>query len=48
MVWRMKSFNIFGVHWKIRLLGEGGGGGHEKLIYRGGLPKKGGLDSLLI
>ena len=39
---KMKKFNIFGVHWKIRFL-EGGVGVHEKPIYRGRLPKKGGL-----
>ena len=39
MVLRMENFNIFGVHWKIQLLGEGG---LEKPIYREGLPKKGG------
>ena len=36
MVLRMKNSNIFGVHWKIRLLG-----GVTKNQYRGGLPKKG-------
>ena len=45
MVLRIKNFNIFGVHWKIWLLRVRG---HKKPIYRGGLPKKGGLDSLLI
>ena len=40
MVLRMKNVNIFGIHWKIRLLG---GDGLEKPIYKGGgLPKKGG------
>ena len=40
----MKNFNILGVHWKIQLLGWGGGGGFTKKQYRdGGLPKKGGL-----
>ena len=35
----MKNFNIFGVQWKIRLLG-----GLTKNQYRGGgLPNKGGL-----
>ena len=34
---RMKQFNIFGVHIKIEFLGG---------IYRKGLPKKGGLNSL--
>ena len=34
---RMKSFNIMGVHWKIRFLGRGL---HKKLIYRSELPKK--------
>ena len=43
MVLRMKNFNIFGVHWKIRLLG-----GLEKPIYRGECLKRGSLDSLLI
>ena len=44
MVLRMKNVNILGVHWKIRLLG-----GVSKNQYRGGgLPKKGGLDSLPI
>ena len=42
---RMKDFNIFGVHWKIRFLG---GGGSRKTNILGGLPKKGGLDSLQI
>ena len=37
----MKNFNIFGVHRKIRL--SGGWGVPEKAIYRGALPKKGGL-----
>ena len=45
MVLRMKNFNIFGVHWKIRLLrvvvGRGGGGGSRKTNIEGGLPKKG-------
>ena len=35
----MKNFDILGIQWKIRLLGRGVG--HE-------LPKRGGLDSLLI
>ena len=39
MVLRMQNFNILGVQWKIQL---SGGGGHEKPIERGGLPKKGG------
>ena len=43
MVLSMKNFNIFGVHWKIRLLG-----GLEKPIYRGECLKRGSLDSLLI
>ena len=34
MVLRMKNFKIFGVHWKIRLLG-GVGRGLEKPIGRG-------------
>ena len=50
MVLRMKNVNILGVHWKIQLLGGGGGVGVTKKQYRGGegLPKKGGLNSLLI
>ena len=36
MVLRMKNFNIFGIHWKIRFLG----GGLEKW-YVGGIAKKG-------
>ena len=32
----MKNFNILGVHGKIWLLGEEGGG-HEKPIYKGGV-----------
>ena len=39
MVLRTKNVNIFGVHWNIRLLG----GDLEKPIYRGRLPKKGGI-----
>ena len=35
------------LHWKLRLLG-GGGGGHEKPYRGGGLPKKGDLDSFPI
>ena len=38
---RMKNLNIFGVHWAIQLLGQGGGG-VTKGPQRGGLPKKGG------
>ena len=38
MVLRMKNFIIFGVHWRIRLLGWGG---LPKNQYRGGLPRKG-------
>ena len=34
----MKNFNIVGVYWKIRFQR----GSHEKPIYRGELPKKGG------
>ena len=46
---KMKNFNILGVHRKMQILGGGGGGDHKKPIYReGGLPKKGGLDSLQI
>ena len=37
----MKNFNILGVHGKIQVLG----GIHAKPTYKGGLPKKGGLDS---
>ena len=37
---RMKSFNIFGVHWKIWFLGGGGGGGSQKI--EGRMPIKGG------
>ena len=40
MVLRMKNFNIFGVHWKIWLLG---GGLRKTDIEGGGLPKNGGL-----
>ena len=37
----MKNVNIFGVHWKIQLVGWGGGGGEFTINqYRGGLPKK--------
>ena len=39
MTLRMKKFNIFGVYWKIQLLG--GGGDLEKPIYRGDCLKKG-------
>ena len=35
----MKNLSILGVQWKIQLLG--GGGGFEKPICRGALPKKG-------
>ena len=42
MVLRMKNFNILGVHWKIQLLG-GGGGGSGKTNIEGRLPKKEGL-----
>ena len=43
----MKNFNIFGIHWQIPFLGGGGGGGRvRKTNIEGGLPKKGGLDSL--
>ena len=38
---RMKNFNIIGFHWKIRFLG--GGGIHEKPIYRDEFSKKEGL-----
>ena len=43
MVLSIKNFNIFGVHWKIWLLG-----GITKNKYIGGLTKRVGLDSLLI
>ena len=39
MVLRMKNFNIFGVHWKIRLLG---GMVLKNQYIGGGLPKRGG------
>ena len=36
----MKNFNILEIHWKIRLLGEkGGGGGFTKKQYKGWLLK---------
>ena len=38
MGWKIKIFNILGVHGKIRV---SGGGSHEKLIFRGELPKGG-------
>ena len=45
---RMKNFNLV-AHWKIRFLGsEGVGKFMKKNIYRGKLPKKGGMDSLHI
>ena len=37
MGWRMKNFNILGVHRKIQVLG----GGHKKPIYRGHCLKRG-------
>ena len=40
----MKNFNIIGIHWKIRFLGEC----MKKTIFGGQSPKKGGLDSLQI
>ena len=40
----MKNFNILAIHWKIQFLG----GGSRKTNIEGGLPKKGGLDSLPI
>ena len=43
MVLRMKNFNIFGVHWKIQLLG----GVHEKPISRGDCLKREGLEQLV-
>ena len=43
MVLRMKNFNFWGDHWKIRLLREGGRGrGFTKNQYRGGNLLKGG------
>ena len=42
----MKHFHIFASYWKIQLLV--GGGGSQKTNLKGGLPKKGGLDSLQI
>ena len=42
----IKNFNIMEVHWKIRFLGWGEG--HEKPVYKGEVPKMGGLDSLHI
>ena len=39
MVLRMKNFNIFGVHWKIRVL-AGGLGVLQKTNIEGELPKK--------
>ena len=44
---RMEDFNILGVQWKIQLL-ERRGGDSQKTDTEGGLPKKGGLDSLHI
>ena len=41
---RMKNFNIIGFHWKIRFLG--GGGIHEKPIYRDEFSKKGGASTV--
>ena len=41
----MKNFNFGRLHWKIRLLR---GEGSRKTNIYGGLPKKGGLDSLFI
>ena len=40
MVLRWKNLNILGVHWKIWLLGEGGGSWWKTYI-EGGLPQKG-------
>ena len=39
MGWKMKNFNILGVHGEIQVLG--GGEGHEKPIYRGDCLKRG-------
>ena len=41
---RMKHVNMLGVHWKIQFLG----GSSRKTDIEGGLPEKGGLDSLQI
>ena len=52
MVLRIKNFNILGVHWKIWLLGGGGGegeGGSQKTNIEGVIAWKGRcLDSLSI
>ena len=45
MGWRMKNFNIFWVHAKIRVLELQG---VLKKLYTGGLPKKGEMDKLQI
>ena len=37
---RMKNVNILGVHWKIGLLGWGGGGSRKPIVFVGG---RGGL-----
>ena len=44
---KTKTFNIFGVHWKIRFL-TGREGCSWKTNIEGGLPKQGSLDSLQI
>ena len=41
---KMKNFNIYGGSLKNQVFREI----HEKIIYRGELPKKGGLDRLQI
>ena len=33
----MRNFNIFGVHWKIRILGAGEGGCYQKTDIEGGI-----------
>ena len=43
MCLRMRNFNIMRVHRKFWFLGSVV---HEKPIYKGGLPKKGSLDSV--
>ena len=41
MGFRMKNFDILGVHGKVRVLQGGGGGFHEKPIYRWDCLKRG-------
>ena len=47
MVWMMKNFNIFGVHWKFQPF-FWGGGGSQKTNIDVEIAEKGDLDSLLI